>query len=81
MTIWRMRFACWITKATNTHSEYVILIAFHVKNDYANAPQCYVILTLHVLLTVHFSLSVASDFKLCSSFIHIPRNLAVCDSS
>ena len=27
-TIWRMRFACWITKATDTHSEYVILIAF-----------------------------------------------------
>jgi hypothetical protein len=25
---WRMRFACWITKATDTHSEYVILIAF-----------------------------------------------------
>jgi hypothetical protein len=24
----RMRFACWITKAKNTHSEYVILIAF-----------------------------------------------------
>jgi hypothetical protein len=23
----RMRFACWITKATDTHSEYVILIA------------------------------------------------------
>jgi hypothetical protein len=28
MTIWNMRCACWITKATNTHSEYVILIAF-----------------------------------------------------
>jgi hypothetical protein len=28
MTIWRMRFACWIPNATNTHSEYVILIAF-----------------------------------------------------
>jgi hypothetical protein len=26
--IWRMCFACWITKATNTHSEYVIIIAF-----------------------------------------------------
>jgi hypothetical protein len=26
--IWRMRFACWITKATDTHSEYVVLIAF-----------------------------------------------------
>jgi hypothetical protein len=23
----RMRFACWITKATDTHSEYVILTA------------------------------------------------------
>jgi hypothetical protein len=26
--IWRLRFACWIPKATNTHSQYVILIAF-----------------------------------------------------
>jgi len=24
----RMRFACWITKATDTNSEYVILITF-----------------------------------------------------
>lgn len=24
----RMRFACWITEATDTHSEYVILVAF-----------------------------------------------------
>ena len=28
MTIWRMRIACWINKATNTQSEYVILFAF-----------------------------------------------------
>ena len=28
MTIWRMRIACWIPKATNTHSQYVKLIAF-----------------------------------------------------
>jgi len=28
MTIWRMSFACWVTKATNTYLEYVILIAF-----------------------------------------------------
>jgi hypothetical protein len=29
MTVIRhMCFACWITKATDTHSEYVILIAF-----------------------------------------------------
>ena len=28
MTIWRMRIACWIPKATNTHSQYVIFIVF-----------------------------------------------------
>jgi len=27
MTIWRMRIACWIPKATNTHLEYVTLTA------------------------------------------------------
>ena len=28
MTIWRMRIAYWVPKATDTHREYVILIAF-----------------------------------------------------
>jgi hypothetical protein len=28
ITIWRMRTACWICWATNTYSEYVIVIAF-----------------------------------------------------
>jgi hypothetical protein len=28
VAIWRMRVAGWITNATDTHSEYVILIAF-----------------------------------------------------
>ena len=28
MTTWRKRIACWITKATDTHSEYVTLTAF-----------------------------------------------------
>ena len=27
VTVWRMRIACWIPKATNIHSENVILIA------------------------------------------------------
>ena len=26
-TIWHKRIACWIPKASNTHSEYVILVA------------------------------------------------------
>jgi hypothetical protein len=28
MKIWRMRISRWVPKATNTHSEYVIFIAF-----------------------------------------------------
>jgi hypothetical protein len=39
-TVWCMHFACWITKAMNTHTEYVIML-FHGNNGYMNAPQCY----------------------------------------
>jgi len=28
MTIWHMRTACWVTKAKDTRSEYVVLTAF-----------------------------------------------------
>jgi len=28
ITIWRMRIACWMPKATDTHSEYWMLIAY-----------------------------------------------------
>ena len=28
MTIWRMRITCWIPKVTNTHSKYVVHVAF-----------------------------------------------------
>jgi hypothetical protein len=37
-----MRNACWITKATNTHSEYVTLIVFLWEDGFTNVPQCYV---------------------------------------
>jgi hypothetical protein len=43
-----MRSACCITKATDTHTQYVML--FCCNNGYANAPQCYVIRTLPLLL-------------------------------
>ena len=47
-------FASWIPKTTNTHSEYVILIAFffHGNNGGTNAPQCYANRTLSVLFTL-----------------------------
>ena len=43
--------ACWITKVTNTHSEYVTLL-FHYKNSWTKAPQYYVTRTLAVLLNI-----------------------------
>ena len=50
--IQRMRIACWMTKATDTHSEYVVLIFFHGSCGYANAPECCVIRTVPDLLYV-----------------------------
>jgi hypothetical protein len=52
MTIWRMRIACRIPKATNTHREHVILIAFQLQQWLQNAPQCYVVRTLLELLVI-----------------------------
>ena len=47
----RVRMAYWVSRATNTHSEYVVLVTFHRKNGYTNAPQCYVIRTLPALFS------------------------------
>jgi len=52
MKIVRMRIACWIIKATDTHSEYVIIIA-SCNNDCTNAPQYYVIRTMPVFAVSH----------------------------
>jgi hypothetical protein len=46
-----MRFARWILKATDTHSEYVILL-LHSKHGYAKAPHCYVICILPAFYVV-----------------------------
>jgi hypothetical protein len=49
MTIWCKCFASWITKATDTHSEYVMLIGFHGNSGSVKVPQCYVIRMLPIL--------------------------------
>ena len=51
----RVRFACWINKATNTHSEYEILIAFPRQQlfrehswmlHYTRTDSCYILVLL-----------------------------------
>ena len=49
MTIWRMSIACWIPKATNTQSGYVML--FHSNNGCTKASQCYFVRSLPVLFS------------------------------
>lgn len=38
----RIHFACCISKATDTNSEYEILTVYHDNNDFAKGPQYYV---------------------------------------
>jgi hypothetical protein len=49
MTIWHMRIACCIPRATNTHYEYVVFIAFYASYVCTNATQCNVIRSLRVV--------------------------------
>jgi hypothetical protein len=74
-----MRIACWITKATDTHSEYVILL-FHSNNGYANAPQCYVTRTLPVLQYFPSFLSVSSSLLTLPVCMFVLMTLSVTDT-
>jgi hypothetical protein len=51
-----MRFTCWITKATDTHTEYVKLMFIHSNNYCTIAPPCYVIRTLPVVVQMRRNL-------------------------
>ena len=63
MTIWRMRIASWMPKATNTHSQYVILIAFPLQQRLDERPS--------VLRHTHIAWFVIYDFLI---FAHFWRN-------
>ena len=52
MAIWRMRVACWVPKATNTHSEYVILIALPLQQRWHERTSLRYTYQLCVLLLV-----------------------------
>jgi hypothetical protein len=50
MTIWRMRFACWVTKATDTQPECVILFSFPLEQWLREHTSLYITRTLPVWL-------------------------------
>jgi hypothetical protein len=61
MAIWRMRIACWVTKATNIHSDCIIVIAF--------PRQQWLHESASVLLYAFIACLVFSVFNIMSNFM------------
>jgi len=52
MAIWSMRTECWIIKATNTHSEYVIVNCFSTAKKVAGTRlKCYIMHIVYLYLS------------------------------
>jgi len=60
MTIWRMHTACWLPKATNTHSVYVILIAFPLQQQVHECAPMLRCTYIAVLSNLKFLLALAT---------------------
>jgi hypothetical protein len=60
----RVRAAYWITKATNTHAEYVIFI-FHGNSAFADAPEFHVYRFSASLLKFCVEVRHDHNYKLC----------------
>jgi len=50
-----VRCAYWKTKATNTHSYYLILLLFYGNNGYVNTPKFYVTCNIAYPLSILFT--------------------------
>jgi hypothetical protein len=71
ITVRRMRTACWVHKATDSHSEYVIIVAFPQK-ECTNVPNCYVHAFIVCLVCTGWSKS------LCAPDIYNTENYKYC---
>ena len=67
MTVWRMRIACWISEATNIHTQVMVILVYHCNNGCTNAPQWNVIRTLPVFVDFRLfaTLSSVDYFRQC----------------
>jgi len=82
MIIWHTRFACWVTKATNTHSEYVILIAFPLQ-QWLHESTSLLTLYVHCLLVrslFTWSFRLFTSYKFNSKLNLNSNNTAVMSS-
>ena len=87
MTIWSMRIVCWLLKATNTCSQYVIIIAFPLQqwlHEYA-AVLCYTYIclsclnvltsTTHLDLSLQQYLTLSQETTTCKHYYTLDFNL------
>jgi hypothetical protein len=74
--VWRMRFAFRVTKATDTHSAYLIPF-FHCNNGYANAPQYYFIrsLPVHLFISNGVRLCLCRNVVFMACIFHPPEDV------
>jgi hypothetical protein len=73
ITIRRMRIVCWLTKATNIHSEYVIIIGFP-RQQWLCYHASILRYTYHACLVIFYRESANSTLFL--SIIMLPSNTA-----
>jgi hypothetical protein len=68
-TIWRMLIACWVTKATNILSEYVILIAFPLQRRLQERASLFFACLVPITISLLFAHDVHKNtqVKVCTS--------------
>ena len=81
MAMWHMRTECWIPKATNTPSEYIIFIAFSTATMVART-RPNVTLCVHDLISLTFKRGDASNNRPAIAVeIHRHKNLLICQGT
>jgi hypothetical protein len=78
MTIWRMRVAYWKRKATNTHSQYGILIAFPLQPWLQEHASCHVTRTLPVFVCLFVCLCVSVCPWHLLRYLGLDRSSLIC---
>jgi len=73
MTIWRMRFTCWTTKDTDTHSEYATVIAFPRQQWLRERAS---VLRYTYIACVVYLKSVYARLPLCFKEVQILKNVS-----
>ena len=76
ITIWCMRTACWIPKATNTHSEYVILIVFPLQQWLHEHASMLRYMYIACLVVTRFTVSCFSTWNVLSLHTNFPSHTA-----